>query len=192
MQRAYEETLSQEFNGMIEDVLPTLDRLVQLACFAYRQQADRTQIQEFSQEIVLLLIENDYHRLRSFRRAASLKTWLKNVVFHHISHQLKKQQRRTEILDQPTSTGMDLSVDQEARLIWEEEQQQLHSILPTLTNREQALFELLCRDDLDMEAIAENLGVKIDSIYRGKHALIKKLRSRLGQTGRQTAAAHHG
>jgi len=52
----------------------------------------------------------------------------------------------------------------------------LREAVSHLTAREQQLFQVLCRDDLTSADVAKQMGIKVESVRRRKHALIKKLR----------------
>ena len=123
--------------------------------------------------MIILLMEDDYRRLRSFRLESSIKTWLTAVALHYVSNYVGRQKKAMS-LDTPEAFAW--APTQEAELISEERRYELTAAVTQLTAREQQLFELLCRDDLTSADIASQMGIKVESVHRGKHLLIKKLR----------------
>jgi len=65
---------------------------------------------------------------------------------------------------------------QEKALIAKEERRRLSAVINKLTDRERKLFQLLCRDGLSASEIAEEMGIKLNSVYSNRFALIVKVR----------------
>ncbi len=57
----------------------------------------------------------------------------------------------------------------------EEQSESLRAASTKLTKRELELFELCYVADLSTAEIAEEMGIKLQSVRRRKHALVKKL-----------------
>jgi RNA polymerase sigma factor (sigma-70 family) len=66
--------------------------------------------------------------------------------------------------------------EQEKALIAEEEKQRLSAAVNKLTGRERKLFQQLCMDGLRASEIAEEIGIKLKSVYSERFALIVKVR----------------
>ena len=125
--------------------------------------------------MIILLMEDDYRRLRSFRLESSIRTWLTAVALHYVSNQVSRQKRGIS-LDEISPEAFVCAPAEEAELITEERRNELSVAIAQLTVREKELFELLSRDDLTSADVATHMGIKVESIHRRKHALIKKLR----------------
>jgi len=165
---------ADDHEELLKALLPDIRDAVRAACLHYC--ADQSEIEHFSNEVVLLLIENDYHGLRSFRRESSRHTWLTAIARHYVSSHLSRE-RKAISLDEIPPELLVFNPVQENELIAEGQRCELREAVGQLTAREQQLFELLCRDDLTSADIAMNMGIKEDSVRRRKHTLIKKLRA---------------
>lgn len=67
--------------------------------------------------------------------------------------------------------------EQEKMLIAKEEMRMLSAVVNKLTNRERKLFQLFCMDGLSASEIAEEMGIKLKSVYSNRFALIVKIRT---------------
>ena len=68
----------------LEQLLADVYEAVQWACLRYRGRIRRDELDDFSQQIILKLIEDNCRRLHSFKSHSSSKTWLQAVVDDHI------------------------------------------------------------------------------------------------------------
>ena len=68
----------------LEQLLRDVYEAVQWACLTYRGCVRRDELDDFSQQIILKLIEDNCRRLRLFNQNFSFKTWLQRVVDHHV------------------------------------------------------------------------------------------------------------
>jgi RNA polymerase sigma factor (sigma-70 family) len=162
---------------VIERLMPNIYAAVRFACLLKQNRADKNEIDDLCQQVALLLIEDDYRRLRTFDSTrASLDTWLKTVVLHYVNRRIKAR-RPLESLAEIDIKFVDLS--QEERLIEEERGKSLLAVIAKLTVRERQLFECLSEDDLSTDEIAIQMGIKTASVYRIKHKLIHKIQTLL-------------
>lgn len=169
-------TLSGEhLKLLIESLIPEIRGAVRLCCSLHKHRVIAEEIDDLFSEIVILLMEQDYRRLRSFNdQRSSLRTWLKAVVTHHIFHHLRKRKIELSLDDVPIESTV-YEIDHSDQL-WRKQQMKLiEAAKEKLTTREQEMLALFFRDDAGAIDIAEQLGIKVDSVYRRKHALIKKL-----------------
>lgn len=174
-QSANESDLQQ----LIESILPEIRNSVQLACLIYKHSASEDEIDDLYQGVVLLLIEDDYRRLRSFSCRSSLKTWLRKVVMHYVLRHLQRRRVEASLEEIPPSSAIYQTDEDDA--IWREQLLQLvQAAISQLSEREQQMFELCLRDDLKVPDIAELMGIKSYSAYARKSALIRKVRKFLG------------
>lgn len=167
---------------LLEALRPDIIQAVSAACRHYG--VDQREIEDFLNEIILLLIENDYHGLHSFHSESSAKTWLTAIALHYVSNHVSRQ-RKAKSLDEISADLLVFNASQENELISKERKGELREAIGRLTRREQQLFELLCRNDLTSLDIATQMGIKVDSVYRRKHALIRRLRGIVNSPGRR-------
>ena len=162
----------------LEEIMPEIRDAVRMAFSIQRQWPSRDETDELSQQILLLLIDSDQRRLRSFRRKSSLRTWLRVVVSHHVNRYLRAKRRETGLEEIPLPSLISQPT-QESLTVSKERTRAVREAVEKLSDRERELLELLCRDDLRGADIAKLMGMKYDSVRRRKHALIKKLQTLL-------------
>jgi len=157
----------------IETLFPDIQDAVTRACYHYS--VDRSEIGDVCHQMIILLMEDDYRRLRSFRLEASVNTWLTAIALHYVSNYASRQKKAIS-LDEISPEAFVCAPAQEAEFISEERRCELNAAVAQLTAREQQLFALLSRDNLSSAEVATQMGIKVDSVRRCKHALIRKLR----------------
>jgi RNA polymerase sigma factor (sigma-70 family) len=164
---------------LLAALLPDIRDAVSRACYHYS--SDPSEIEDVCHQMIILLMEDDYRRLRSFHLESSIKTWLTAVALHYVSNYVGRQKKAISLDDISREACVCAGV-QEAELISEEMRCELNAAVNQLTAREQQLLELLCRDDLSSADVAREMGIKVESVHRRKYALIKKLRGLVNST----------
>jgi RNA polymerase sigma factor (sigma-70 family) len=159
----------------LDSFLPQIGATVRWACRRYRQSPDQSVIDDLTQEIVLSLIKNDYHNLHLFEHRSTEKTWLQIVALHRV-HRYFQSQKPTESLETlPVDLFLSQPPPQEKLVLFKEWEEFLNVARSELTKRERELWDLL-RIAKGDEEIATTMGIKIKSVQRKKHALLKKIR----------------
>lgn len=171
---------------LLATLLPDIVEAIRKACRHYS--VDPSEVEAFYHEIILLLIEDDYRRLQSFRWKSSRQTWLTAIARHYVSRRIS-QEKKAMSLDEASADCIACNPIQERELISKEREGNAREAISRLTAREQQLFALLCRDDLTSDEIAKKMGIKLDSLYRRKHSLVKKLRKALKESRAGWASA---
>jgi RNA polymerase sigma factor (sigma-70 family) len=159
---------------LFEEIFPDMPNVIYKACHSLRYYPCQMVFEDVVQQIILLLIDNDYYNLRSFKRFSSPQVWLFMVARHYLIRQIHKQKREVSLED-TSPDFLSLRPEQENLLIAEERARQLSIVVSRLTDREERLFRLLCRDGLSASEIAKELGIKTESVYSGRIALIRKI-----------------
>jgi RNA polymerase sigma factor (sigma-70 family) len=160
---------------LFEEILSDIPLVVHRACHSLGHHPRRMEFEGIVQQVTLLLIDRDYYTLRSFRRLSSLQTWLFTIVRRHLVRQIQRQSREMSLADIPR-VSLSAQPEQEKRLIAKEEMKRLLAAVNKLTDRERKLFQLLCMDGLSASDIAEEMGIKLESVYSKRFALIVKVR----------------
>ena len=161
--------------SLLIDLLPLIPKAVRKVCCIYRHYPSQDTMNDLTQSIILLLIDEDYRRLRTFDNQRSpLNIWLQAVINHYVSRFLKRQKGIVNLEDVVVDTFV-CQPRQEVESLLEEWRHIVDEVVGRLTERERNLFELLCLGT-PVKEIAELMRIKPDSVHRGKHALIKKLR----------------
>jgi len=159
----------------IEGLFPDICDAVRLACILYKHYPGESEIEELGQEIIILLMEDDYRRLRQFAGRSSFKTWLNSVIKHHVSHQLRKR-KKVQSLEGIALDPFICRPGQDEVFSLEEKNQMLQAAIIHLTKRERQLFELLYGEEASINEVAIRMGIKTTSVRRRKHALVRKLK----------------
>ena len=147
---------------------------VQWACLRYWDRVRRDELDDFSQQIILKLFEDNCRRLHSFKRRSSLKTWLQRVVNNHIYSCLSRRRQ----------AGSPSEIDQEAliysppqdRDIYAAEQRELlFRALGRLSEQEQLLYCLCFVSEQDAPKVAAVFKINVKNVYRRREMLVLKL-----------------
>jgi len=161
--------------SLFEEILSNIPLVVHRACHSLGHRPRRMDFEGIVQQVSLLLIDRDYYTLRSFKRLSSLQTWLFTIVRRYLVRQIQRQSREMSLEDLPKAS-LSAQPEQEKKLIAEEETKRLSVAVNKLTDRERKLFQLLCMDGLSASEIAKEMGIKLESVYSRRFALIVKVR----------------
>jgi RNA polymerase sigma factor (sigma-70 family) len=159
----------------IEDLLPEILVAVRASLYRCGHRGDRDEIDDLCQQIIVLLIDDDFRRLRSFDHASSQRTWLTTVVRNHVINYLQRH-KITVSLNDVSPDAIVYPARQEERVFEQEQRESLQAAIANLTKRELRLFELCYVFELSTVEIAEAMGIKVQSVRRRKHAVTRKLR----------------
>jgi len=161
--------------SLFEEILSNIPLVVHRACHSLGHRPRRMDFEGIVQHVSWLLIDRDYYILRSFKRRSSLQTWLFMIVRRYLLRQIQRQSREMSLEDLPKAS-LSAQPEQEKKLIAEEETKRLSVAVNKLTDRERKLFQLLCMDGLSASEIAKEMGIKLESVYSRRSALIVKVR----------------
>jgi RNA polymerase sigma factor (sigma-70 family) len=159
---------------LFAEILLDIPYVVAQACRSLGRHPSQMDFEDVVQQVILLLIDDDYYNLRSFKRLSSPRTWLFSVVRRYLIRQIRRQNRETSLIPFPPDS-LPLQPEQENKLIDEERAGRLAKALSRLTDRERRLFRLLCSDELSACEIAKEMRIKPESVYRERVTLIKKI-----------------
>ena len=162
-----------ETEQLFLDIVPRIPIAVRQACKSLSHYPDQLEFDGFVSRIVMLLMDDDFHALRSFDNRSEPQTWLFKIATRLIMRRLKAQKRELPLEDSPSSSFI-TQPDQEEKLISEENGKRLLATISQLTERERKLFRLILQG-AKAEEIAKEMKIKKESVYPKKSALIKKL-----------------
>jgi RNA polymerase sigma factor (sigma-70 family) len=168
----------------VVELLPALDTILRRLWIRYRNYPGRHQQMEMKdhyQNLVLLLIEDDYRRLRSRDQRSSLDAWLKAVTKHYLADCLRGQipaEDGSEVL--PDTLRCDAS--QEEEMIYRERVERLQEVFGQLSDQERLLGEML-RTEWGTEEIALVLKIEPHQVRKRRYKLIKKICKHLAEGG---------
>jgi RNA polymerase sigma factor (sigma-70 family) len=157
----------------IVDLWPEIPKAVRGAC-ASQWYRDR-ETEDLCQQVVLMLIQSDYHRFRSFDdKKSSLKTWLSVVIRNHTRRHLQRR-RRLRTAEENWAESFPCQSSIETGILFKQRKLILQQALRRLTEPERQLYELLCRDDLGNADIAGMMNISPDSVRKRRYRLVRKL-----------------
>ncbi len=76
---------------LLAALLPDIRDAVSRACYHYS--SDPSEIEDICHQMIILLMEDNYRRLRSFHLESSIKTWLTAVALHYVSNYVGRQKK---------------------------------------------------------------------------------------------------
>jgi RNA polymerase sigma factor (sigma-70 family) len=164
----------------LEQLLPDVYEAVQWACIRYRGRVRRDELDDFSQQIILNLIEDNCRRLHSFKRHSLPTTWLQRVVDHHVYRCLYRR-RQAESPDEIDQLKLTYPPPQDLNVYAAEKRKLLLRALSTLSEQERLLYQLSFVFEQDVRMIAAALKMNVKNVYKRKETLVLKL-TRLVQT----------
>ncbi len=174
------ETAISEIEKLFEDIIPDIPPAVRQACQGLNHHPDKMEFDGLCQRIAMVLMDNDFHTLRSFSNDSRPQTWVFTIAKRYILRRLKVQKKEIRLEDLPLDS-FTTQPGQEEKLISEEREKLLQMALGKLTEHERKLFFLITQG-LKAGEIAKEMKIKKKSVYTEKSALIKKLRSILNAT----------
>jgi RNA polymerase sigma factor (sigma-70 family) len=162
----------------IVELLPTLERVVRrLRIGQWDRPWRHQQMEDHVQSILLLLIEDDYRRLRWRHPGSSLEAWLKTIANHHLADCLGGW-IPTGDCSEDLSGALMVEARQEDEMIYQERLERLREVFGQLSVQERLLGQSLL-SDLETEEIAVALGIEPSQVRKRRSKLIKKTRARL-------------
>jgi RNA polymerase sigma factor (sigma-70 family) len=153
---------------------------VRWACLRYQGRVRQDELNDFSQQIILKLIEDDCRRLHSFKRHSSLKTWLQAIVNHHVYSCLYRR-KQVESLDEVDQGTLIYSPPQDRDIYAAEQRRLLFRALGKLSKQERLLYQLCFVFEQDARRVATVFKIEVKNVYKRKETLVLKL-IRLVQT----------
>jgi RNA polymerase sigma factor (sigma-70 family) len=148
---------------------------VQWVYLQYRGRIRRDELDDFSQQIILKLIEDDCRRLHSFKRHSSSKTWLQAIADDHIYKCLRRR-RRAESFDEINQGALIYSPPQDRDIYAAEQRKLLFRALGRLSEQERLFYRLCFVFEQDAA-----FKINVKNVYKRKETLVLKL-TRLVQT----------
>jgi RNA polymerase sigma factor (sigma-70 family) len=161
----------------IERLIAKVTKAVRYACRFYNYRASQDEVEDFSQDILVKLLKDDGRILQSFANRSSVDTWLYTVVRRELRpylFRLRWEKENLSNVDDLSPETLRYRANQEERLIGDNERITLHTIISRLPDRKRRLMQLDLHG-LKSREIAIDMGIKIESVYRRKSALLKEI-----------------
>jgi RNA polymerase sigma factor (sigma-70 family) len=162
---------TEQFTEML---LPNISAALRCAYVKYRHPIRRDELDDLTQQIYLLLIEDNNRRLDSFKHQASFETWLQTVVNRHFSNYLQRR-KGTEALDKSASELLSYPPSQDDEVDTFEKHELLLKALDRLSEQELFLYRLYFIYELKASKIAVICEIEVKEVYKRKQTLVLKL-----------------
>ena len=158
----------------LEQLLPDVYEALRWACLRYRGRIRWDELDDFSQQIILKLFEDDCRRLHSFKGHSLPKTWLQRVVDNHIFSCLCRRRQGENHIE--VDQGAFVYSPPQDRDIYAAEQRNLLSrALGRLSEQERLLYNLWFVSEVAPIKIAAVFGTEVRIVYKLKQTLVLKL-----------------
>jgi RNA polymerase sigma factor (sigma-70 family) len=157
----------------LEQLLPNAYEALQWANLRYRGRIRRDELDDFSQQIILKLIEDNCRRLRLFDYNFTFKTWLQAVVDHHVYKYLYWQ-KQAESLDKVDQAALIYAPPQDQDIYATEKRKMLSRALGELSEQERVFYQLWFVFELSPSDIAIYFGTEVKVVYKRKQTLVLK------------------
>jgi RNA polymerase sigma factor (sigma-70 family) len=164
----------------LEHLVADVCEAVQWACLRYSGRIRRDELDDFSQQITLKLIEDDCRRLRLFNYNFSFKTWLQAVVNHHVYKCLSRR-KQAGSLNEVDRAALIFSPPQDRDIYAAEQRDLLCRALGRLSEQERLLYQLCFVFEQDASETATVFKINVKNVYKRKETLVLKL-TKLVQT----------
>jgi RNA polymerase sigma factor (sigma-70 family) len=158
----------------LEQLVADVYEAVRWACLRHRGRTRLDELDEFSQQIILKLIEDNCRRLHSFKRHSSTKTWLQRVVDNYIYSYLY-QRRQAESPDEVDQGTLVYSPPQDQDIYAAEQRALLSLALGRLSEQDRLLYNLWFVFELAPIKIVAAFGAEVKIVYKRKQTLVLKL-----------------
>jgi RNA polymerase sigma factor (sigma-70 family) len=167
-----------DLEQLVAILLPQINDSVRWSLVRYKGCTRQDELDDLSQQIILLLIEDNCRRYRSFNGRSSFKTWLQNVINNHIYNYLNSR-KQIESLDEIDEGSLTYSPLLDQGIVTAERRKLISSALDSLSLQERLLYQLCYIFELDMKEIAVIFKTDAKIIYKRKQTLFLKLERRV-------------
>lgn len=164
---------NSDIEQLFLDIIPLIPVVVRQACQSLNHHPDQMEFDGLVSRITLLLLDKDFHTLRSFANDSKPQTWLHTIARRYILQLLQRRKRETPLEDLPPDS-FTTQPSQEEVLLWEEREELAQAAIGKLTERERKLLSLTLQG-LNAKEIAKEMGIKKESVYPERSAMMKKL-----------------
>jgi RNA polymerase sigma factor (sigma-70 family) len=161
---------------LLDMLITHIPGAVRYACKVYRYNVDHCEFEDICQDLVILLIEGDYRRLRTFRGRVY------TVAKRHVKKRLQRD-CKTIALEETAFRSLNSTPDLDTSILFMERRKALRQAIAELPRRSQELFKLTIEGLSDAE-IALLTGIKVDAVRKSRYELVHRLKRRFKEEGR--------
>ena len=158
----------------LEHLVADVYEAVQWACLRYWESIRQDELDDFSQQIILKLIEDDCRRLQLFNYNFSFKTLLQTVVNHH-AYKFLCRRKQVWSLNEVDRGEFVYPPPQDRDIYAAEQLKLLFRAFGRLSEQEWLLNQLCFVSEQDAREIATVFKIKVKNVYKRKETLVLKL-----------------
>lgn len=148
---------------------------VRFACWNTNYKALPEEIEDCTEDITQLLLEDDCRKYRTFRaEKAAFETWLQTVAINFVRRRAKKKRPTIALADELLNT-LTYAPPQDKELLGKERRALLDEAIDTLSLHDQRIARLKLLEVPD-EEIAQELNIKPASVGREWRVIQTKLK----------------
>ena len=165
---------TSDLKKFIDDSYADIFHAVSYVRHKYNHGASKTEIEDLTQSLIVLLLADDCHKIKTFDpQKAKFTTWLQMVANHHVSHHFQREHHNEPLEDILLNTLPAVS-DQEKEL-WQQEQHDLLEEAVQMLSPHDQIIAPLKLGDAPNEEIVQELNIKLASINREWRVIKTKL-----------------
>lgn len=142
-------------------------------------------VREIYATLLLQLVANDMHKLRSFdpARGNRLGTWLGMLAIHCAYDYLRAMKRESSRAPMLEIEGLPCDAADPFEQCAKKQRAELVSeLLGEFSAKDQELVSLYFGEGLDPDEVAERMGISVKTVYSKKHKIQSRLESMLART----------
>ncbi|MGH9428877.1 MAG: RNA polymerase sigma factor [Terriglobia bacterium] len=163
-----------ELDCLLTEMAALISGVVPKACHGLGYHPGEAELDGVKQDLFVMLRENDYHVLRSFRREAEPSTWLFRIARRQIQRRLEKERTKVNY-DVLPPDYLTTEANQEEEVLQKEERALLARAAIQLNQKEQELLGMMLVEK-KTEEIAQALGKSENATNAQKSRVTAKLR----------------
>lgn len=146
----------EELDRLLNEMHALIPDVVRQACHKLGYHPGQAERDGIEQDLLVTLIDHDYHTLRCFQGDAEPSTWLFTIAERQIKQRLKKERKKVDIDNLPPES-LTTAANQEEELLWKEEEALAAQAINQLNPEEQTVVRMMA-DGRTIKEIAQALG----------------------------------
>lgn len=146
--------------------------------YRYSAPATREAVDDLHNGLFVLLMENDFQRLRQFQGRSSLSTYVRIITTRHVIDFLRRQRNHLPLHDDPAASHLaDHRATPLEHLEQVEQERAVQRAIARLQPRERLLLKLVFDRELEPAQVCRTLDITMSAYYNQKSRLLKKMRN---------------
>ena len=164
-----------------DDFLQRYGSLIYKVIYERTREDPRFETEDLFHDFFIHIAENNFRRLRCFRKGSRPTTYLGRVLRNFICDQYRKKDLKKSMgsLDDMPEAYSDPDDTLSGELI----RQALKETFSNLSNREKLIFDLFTNEEMTAKEVANLLNIAVKSVYKNNQKIKEILRDELKKRG---------